>query len=82
MISSFKSWERRRRHLAPKADSILPLVASAGSEGMNRRQLGNAVHIDRDVLDQLLSGLVNIGLLKLAWENGVTIYRAGIFGGY
>ena len=41
-----------------------------------------AVDLDRDVLDPLLDGLVNIGFLTLAWENGIPIYRAGIFGGY
>jgi hypothetical protein len=81
MISSFKSWERRRRHLAPEAERILPLVASAGSAGMNRMQVGNAVDLNRETLDQLIAGLVGIGLLTVAWEGGVPVYRAGIMGG-
>jgi hypothetical protein len=80
MISSFKSWERRR-HLAPEAERILPLVVSAGSVGMNRRQLGSAVDLDHETLDQLLSGLVGIGLLTVAWEGGLPVYRAGTSGG-
>jgi hypothetical protein len=80
MISSFKSWERRR-HLAPEADRILPLVAAAGTAGMNRFQLGNAVDLNRETLDQLLAGLVGIGLLTVAWVRGVPVYRAGIIGG-
>ena len=81
MISSFTSWERRRRHLAPEAERILPLVAAAGTVGMNRIQLGNAVDLSRETLDQLLSGSVGIGLLTLALERGVPVYRAGTKGG-
>ena len=80
MISSFTSWERRR-HLAPEAERILPLVAGAGTVGVNRRQFGNAIELDRDTLDQLLAGLVGIGLLTVAWERGVPVYRAGTMGG-
>ena len=79
MEYSFTSWERKR-HLTPEADRILPLVAAAGSSGMTRHQLGNAVDLDRDTLDQLLAGLAGIGLLTVAWQNGVPIYRAGISG--
>lgn len=79
MISSFTSWERRR-HLAPEAERILPLFAAAGIAGMTRKQLGNAVDLDRDTLDQLLAGLAGSGLLTVAWKNGVPIYRAGISG--
>ena len=81
MISSFKTWEKQRRHLAPEAERILPLVAAAGTAGMNRFQLGNVVDLSRETLDQLLSGLVGIGLLTLALERGVPVYRAGTMGG-
>lgn len=81
MEYSFTSWERRRRHLAPEADRILPLVASAGTVGMNKKQLGSAVYLDHETLDQLLAGLVEIGLLTVAWERGVPVYRAGTSGG-
>ena len=75
MMTSFTSW-KRRRHLAPDTDRLLPLIAAAGKLGMNRKQIGSAVELDRDMLEQLLSGLVNIGLLTVAWEYGVPIYRA------
>jgi hypothetical protein len=81
MISSFKTWEKQRRHLAPEAERILPLVAAAGTAGMNRFQLGNAVDLNRETLDQLIAGLVGIGLLTVAWERGVPVYRAGTIGG-
>lgn len=81
MFSSFKTWEKQRRHLAPEAERLLPLVAASGTVGMNRFQLGNAVDLNRETLDQLLAGLVGIGLLTLAWEGDVPVYRAGTMGG-
>lgn len=79
MEYSFTSWERKR-HLTPEGERILPLVAASGSAGMNRKQIGNAVDLDRDIVDQLLAGLVGIGMLTVAWEGGVPVYRAEISG--
>jgi hypothetical protein len=79
MDRSFTSWVRRRQRLdgvMPQADRVLPLVAGAGAAGMTRQQLGHAVRLDRDVLDQLLDGLVLSGLLSLTWESGVPVYRS------
>ena len=81
MKYSFTSYAQRRRHLAPEADRILPLIAAAGTVGMNRKQLGSAVDLDRDVLDQLLAGLVEIGMLAVTWEGGVRVYRTLTIGG-
>ena len=57
------------------------MVAASGSAGMNRKQIDNAVDLDRDIVDQLLAGLVGIGLLTVALEFGVPVYRAGRYGG-
>ena len=78
MTSSFKSWLKRRRHLAPEADRILPLVAAAGTSGMTRMQLGHAVRLDRGILDALLSGMVEVGVLTVAWVDGGPVYQAGV----
>ena len=80
MIYTFKSWERRR-HISPEADRILPLLKAAGASGMNRKQLGSAIRLDRDVLDGLLGGLVGLGLIVVAWEDGVPVYRTSGGGG-
>lgn len=74
MEYSFKTWERRRRHLAPAADRVLPLIAS--TTGMTRMQIGNAIKLDREVLNQLLDGMVGMGFLTVAREGGVPVYRA------
>ena len=69
MIESFTSYARRQ-HLTPEADRVLPLVVAAGSMGMNRYQIGSAVDLDRDVLDELLDGLVQMGMLLVSSERG------------
>jgi len=76
MDISFTYWERRRRHIAPEPERILSLLKAAGSAGMTRKQLGAAVDLDRDVLDELLAGLVSAGLLAQAREGGGPVYRA------
>ena len=80
MEYSFTSWEHRRKQQAPEADLILPLIAAAGSVGMNRRQIGNAVQLDRQVLDELLTGMVQVGLLTVIWRDETPVYRAGLSG--
>ena len=77
MEYSFTSWEMRRRHIAPKAERILPLVIGAGTAGMTRKQIGNAVELDQEVLEELLAGMVQIGLLTVMWRDGMPVYRAG-----
>jgi hypothetical protein len=79
MEYSFTSWERRR-HLAPDSERILPMVVAAGTAGMTRKQLGNVIELDREVMDELLAGMVQIGLLTVVWREGLPVYRAGVSG--
>lgn len=54
----------------------MPLLKATGTAGMTRKQLGAAVELDRDVLDDLLAGLVSAGLLTLVRQEGGPVYRA------
>ena len=74
MTFSFRVWEQNRR-LQPQADVIVPMTKASGLYGMSRRQLGRALDLDRDVLDQLLAGLVSFGLLTVTTGPGGPIYR-------
>ena len=69
MDCSFRSWLRRRQSslndLMPAADKIVPLVARAGMTGVTRQQLGHALDLERDTLDELLAGLVRLGMLTV-----------------
>lgn len=58
-----------------QADKVLPLIAAAGASGMNRRQLGAAIELDVEILDQLLNGLVQFGVLTLSDDAGGRVYR-------
>lgn len=78
MTHSFTSWVRHRHGMddvTPEADKIVPLVAAAGTAGMNRKQIGNAIELDRDALDGLLGGMVGIGLLVVVAGADGPIYR-------
>ena len=76
MEYSFHNWMRRRHHLAPEADRILPLLKAASTMGMSRKQIGNAVDLDRDTLDALLGAMVSAGMLLFSWEARGPVYRA------
>ena len=75
MKYSFKSYAQKR-HRAPEADRLLPIISASGRVGMNRGQIGSAVKLDRDILDELLDGLVQIGMLTISWEIGSPVYRS------
>jgi hypothetical protein len=72
-LRSFKSW--RDRETIPLADRIMPIIAQRGAQGMSRGEIGRIVDLERDVLDQLLDGLVRFGLLIMTDMNGVRYYR-------
>jgi hypothetical protein len=77
----FASWvqrrDRERREHVPVADLIVPLIAQAGDAGRTRGEIGKSVgdDLDRDALDALLAGLVEFGLLTVARENGIEVFR-------
>lgn len=84
-VPSFTTWLRRRdgqpEELVPQADRLVPLVAQAGMRGLTRGQIGNAIDLAPDVLDGLLAGLVEAGLLTVSLVNGIRVYRAAAAGG-
>ncbi len=76
-FTSFTSWlERRNENGVPECDRIVPIIAQAGPQGMNRGQIGGAIDLDREVLDELLAGLVRFGLLTVTSLNGIQVFRA------
>ena len=77
MIMSFTSWlNHRNENQVPECDRIVPIIAQAGPQGMNRGQIGKLMNLEREVLDELLAGLVRFGLLTVTSLNGIQVYRA------
>ena len=76
---TFSAWVRQRddqrRGHVPYADRIVPLIAQAGAAGMSRTQLGHAVRLDPVALNHLLDGLVQAGMLAMAWDGWSLIFR-------
>ena len=64
--------------MSQHADLVLPLIAQAGHAGMTRGEIGTAIgdDLDHDALEELLGGLVEFGLLTVAKENGLQVFRA------
>ena len=73
-LPPFSSWIQKQQVKPPEADRLLPLIAA--SNGISRGELGAAIKLDRDVLDDLLNGLVRFGLLTVVDQDGLRVYRA------
>jgi DNA-binding transcriptional ArsR family regulator len=75
--TSFLTWVRQKqnrpdRHIA-QSDKIIPLLQQTG--GMTRNQLGSAVDLDPNTLNQLLAALVGSGQITLDLTGGIARYR-------
>lgn len=76
-LPPFTSWVQRRQITIPEADKLLPLIAQSGRTGISRGELGKAITLDRQVLDEFLDGLVRIGVVRADLVKGIKVYRAG-----
>lgn len=76
LLPSYSSWLQRRQFKPPEADRLVPIVSHAGPSGMTRGQIGSVIGLERNVLDQLLDGLVRFGLLVVSDEDGLQVFRA------
>lgn len=76
-LPPFTTWIQRRQITIPEADRILPLISQAGANGISRGEIGRAIRLDRQVLDDFLDGLVRIGVVQMTDQNGIRVYQAG-----
>lgn len=59
-----------------EADRLLPILAASGTVGMNRKQLGAAIDLEPEILDRLLNGYVQFGLVTVSDDDaGGRLYR-------
>lgn len=75
-LRPFASWIQHRQIEIPEADRILPLISQAAAKGITRGELGKAITLDREVLDDFLDGLVRVGVVRVDLVNGLPTYRA------
>ncbi len=75
-LPPFSSWIQKQQIKPPEADRLVPLIAQAGAAGISRGEIGRAIALDRDVLDEFLDGLVRAELLRIVDRGGVRIYWA------
>ena len=76
-LTPFETWVQKQQIKTPEADRILPLISQAGPQGISRGEIGKAITLDRQVLDDFLDGLVRIGVVQITDKNGIRVYRAG-----
>jgi len=60
-LPPFSDWLQQREIKPLEADRLIPLIANAGSRGISRGEIGAAIKLDREVLDEFLDGLVRVG---------------------
>lgn len=76
METSFLAWLETRAHRSelPEATRLSQLIAQAGTGGIRRRDLGKAITLDGDVLDDLLAAMVAAGQVEVAEVGGKRVY--------
>ena len=75
-LPPFTTWVQKQQIKTPEADRILPLISQSGPQGISSGELGKAITLDREVLDEFLAGLVRIGVVRVDLVNGIKVYRA------
>ncbi len=75
-LPPFTTWIQKQEIKPLEADRLIPIIANAGPRGITRGEIGKAIRLERDAIDELLDGLVRFGLLTVADENGLRVYRA------
>lgn len=72
MKAPFSDWleARTQRPQIPETTRLLHLIAQAGAAGIRRRDLGRAITLDRDVLDDILAAMVAAGQIEVAEVGG------------
>ena len=73
-LPPFSSWIQKQQIKQPEADRLLPLITAA-PDGISRGELGKAIKLDRQVLDEFLDGLVAVGVVRVDLVNGIKTYR-------
>ena len=73
---SFLKWLEHRVEEIPDATELAIVIARSGAAGMSRDDLGAALQISPETLEDLLSALVASGQVAVVKVNGQLVYRA------
>ena len=75
-LQPFTTWIQNHQVRIPEHDRLVPLIKQAGSQGLTRAEIGKAINMDRDFLDEFLAGLVQAGVLRVVDQNGMRTFWA------
>ena len=62
--------------VVPQADRVMHLIQQAGQQGISRCDLGAAIKLDRETLDDQLAALADSGWITVSMEGDFRVYRA------
>ena len=72
----FTRWlERRTAPEIPESDRLMRIIMKAGPGGVAEGDLKQRIDLPRETVDQLLMGLVQLGLIFVSGQYGVRVIR-------
>ena len=76
---TFRTWlERRHRQpgpIVPEVDKIMRWIITAGQRGIRYGELLASTELERDVVDRLLAGLYDLGMVSVSGSGVGRVYR-------
>lgn len=75
-MKTFTQWLEHRRPapLVPEVDRLLRLILQAGTSGISRADL-SSIALPSDVVDELLSSLVGLRVIRATGSGQSAVYR-------
>jgi len=74
-LERFHYTDKKPGPVMPQADQVWVLIRDAGRKGISRGELGAAIDLERETLDDVIQALT--GRVKVSMKRGQRIYRAG-----
>jgi hypothetical protein len=83
-MRTFTQWLERHHYatkkspvVTPQAEKVWVLIRDSGPTGIKYGQLAANIDLERETLDDVIHALVSFGRVKVSWDRGQRIYRAG-----
>ncbi len=61
----------------PQCNQVEELILNSGQRGISYNKLAAAITLSPDLLQSVIQSLVDFARVKVYWQNGRRVYRAG-----
>ena len=76
-MASFSTWlMEHKSRIGPGPAEIISIIASAGNNGITRKELGGITTLPGRVLNHLLAAYCDLGLIRVTTHGDEMIYHA------